>query len=209
MARLRALSLGLVTGFPGPHRQSRIPEPPVTLPRSPSAKAGQLEGSHQRQITLRANVDRIPMSDRAISRRRGRGRMGGRLGRGAPGHCPVAGKQRPRLRGDCLGNRGVEVCDLEVEVHHRALLPGGRRPHGGLVTNRLLEHDIDGPPGSDEDRRAWLFVTNSPPEQRGVEPRQRAGVRRLDSGSPPHAFRPGSARHSAGLGRRRDIWARP
>src|SRR3954471_25005763 len=50
--------------------------------------------------------------------------------------------------GDSLRDGGVEVSDLEVEVHHRALLPVSRRPHGRLVTGRLLEHDIDGSLGS-------------------------------------------------------------
>ena len=63
--------------------------------------------------------------------------------------------------GDCLGHRGVEVCDLEVEVHHRALLPVDGRPHGGLVTGRLLEHDLDGSLGSGEDRRARLLGSGS------------------------------------------------
>src|SRR5258705_8266043 len=53
--------------------------------------------------------------------------------------------------GDRLGYRGVEVSDLEVEVNHRALLPVDGRPHRGLVTGRLLEHDIDGSLGSGED----------------------------------------------------------
>ena len=39
--------------------------------------------------------------------------------------------------GYCLGDRGVQVSDLEVEVHHRALLPVGRWPYRGLVTARL------------------------------------------------------------------------
>jgi len=77
-------------------------------------------------------------------------------------------------------------------VHHRALLPVGRRPHRGPVTRRLLEHDIDRSPGSGQDRRTGLLMTNGPPQQPGIEPRQRTGVRRLDSGPPPHAFRPRS-----------------
>ena len=44
---------------------------------------------------------------------------------------------------DCLGDRQVKVADLEVEVHHRALLPVGGRPHRGLEAGRLLEHDIE------------------------------------------------------------------
>ena len=65
----------------------------------------------------------------------------------------LAGSDRGS-EGECLGDRGVEVCDLQVEAHHRALLPVDGRPHGGLVTGRLLQHDIDGSLGSGEDRRA-------------------------------------------------------
>ena len=96
--------------------------------------------------------------------------------------------------GHCLGDRGVQVSDLEVEVHHRALLPVGRWPYRGLVASRLLEYDIDGSFGRDQDCRAWLLMANGPPEQSGVEPRQSGRVRRLDSGSPPHAFRSRSHR---------------
>jgi len=46
----------------------------------------------QPMITLTTITRIMPMSGRAISRRRGRGRRGGRPGRGAPGHCPAAGK---------------------------------------------------------------------------------------------------------------------
>src|SRR5580692_8039993 len=49
--------------------------------------------------------------------------------------------------GNGLGDRGVEVADLEVEVHHRTLLPVDWRPYGGLVAGRLLEHDVDGSRG--------------------------------------------------------------
>ena len=42
---------------------------------------------------------------------------------------------------------------------------------------------------SDEDARSRLLVTDAPTEQRGVEGRQRAGVRRLDRGAPPHSLR--------------------
>lgn len=38
---------------------------------------------------------------------------------------------------NCPGDRRVEVSDLHVKVHHRALLPIGGRPHGCLVTGRL------------------------------------------------------------------------
>ena len=93
--------------------------------------------------------------------------------------------------GNGLGDRGVEVAGLEVEVHHRTLLPAGWRPYGGLVAGRLLEHGVDGSRGRGEDRRTWFLVPDGPAEQPGVEPRQCAGVRRLDRGSPPHALLPG------------------
>jgi hypothetical protein len=32
--------------------------------------------------------------------------------------------------GNGLGDRGIEVADLEIEVHHRTLLPVDWRPHG-------------------------------------------------------------------------------
>jgi len=50
--------------------------------------------------------------------------------------------------GNGLGGRGVEVADLEVEVHHRTLLPVDWRPYGGLVAGRLLEHDEGGSGGA-------------------------------------------------------------
>jgi hypothetical protein len=90
---------------------------------------------------------------------------------------------------DGLRDRRIEVTDLEVEVHHRALLPVGRRPYGRAVIGRLLEHDIAGSLGSREDRRARLLVTDGPSEQPGIEPGQRAGVGCLNRGSSPHAFR--------------------
>jgi len=89
-----------------------------------------------------------------------------------------------------LGDRAVEVADLEVEVHHRTLLPIDWRPYGGLVAGRLLEHDEDGSRGRGEDGRTWFLVPDGPAEQPGVEPGQCAGVRRLDGGSPPHALLP-------------------
>ena len=77
--------------------------------------------------------------------------------------------------GNGLGDRGVEVADLEVEVHHRTLLPIDWRPYGGLVAGRLLEHDEDGSRGRGEDGRTWFLVPDGPAEQPGVEPRQCAG----------------------------------
>lgn len=56
--------------------------------------------------------------------------------------------------GNGLGDRGVEVADLEVEVHHRTLLPVDWRPYGGLVAGRLLEHDVDGSGA----RRGWPYL---------------------------------------------------
>ena len=74
----------------------------------------------------------------AISRQRGTDRRGGRPGRRAPGHSPAAGEQRPKLPGRLPRQPRIEVCDLEVEVHHRALRPstgghlgpGNRSPAG-------------------------------------------------------------------------------
>jgi hypothetical protein len=82
-----------------------------------------------------------------------------------------------------LGDRGVKVADLEVEVHHRTLLPLDGRPYGGLIAGRPLEHDVDGSRGRGEDGRTWFLVPDRPAEQPGVEPRQCAGVRRLDGGT--------------------------
>src|ERR1700736_3157972 len=63
---------------------------------------------------------------------------------------------------DSLGDRRVEVSDLEIEMHHRALLPVARRPHRGPGNTRLLEHDIDSSLRSGEDPRARLLVTDGP-----------------------------------------------
>jgi hypothetical protein len=43
-------------------------------------------------------------------------------------------------QGDRLGNGGIEVADLKVKVHHRALFAADRRPNGRLVAGRLLSH---------------------------------------------------------------------
>src|SRR4051794_25425278 len=95
-------------------------------------------------------------------------------------------------QGDRVLDRRVEVADLEVEVHHRPLLPRRRRPHRGLVTGRLLEHHVDRPLRGGQDRRPRLLVADRPVEQLGVEPRQGRRVGRLDGGSPPHAAHPRS-----------------
>ena len=79
--------------------------------------------------------------------------------------------------------------DADLTRWDVSTVPVDGRPHGGLIAGRLLEHDIDGSLGSGQDRRARLLVTDVPPEQLGVEPGQRAGVRCLDRGSPPHALR--------------------
>ena len=105
--------------------------------------------------------------------------------------------------GNGLGDSGVEVADLEVEVHHRTLLPVDWRPYGGLVAGRLLEHDVYGSRGRGEDGRSRFLVPDRPAEQPGVEPRQCAGVRCLDGGSPPHALLP--RLHHAPHSRRIDL----
>ena len=99
------------------------------------------------------------------------------------------GRRHRGSQRDGLSNRGIEVPDLEVEVHHRALFPVHGRPDGGLVSVRLLEHDVNGSLGSGEYDRSRLLVSDRPAEQFGVELRQGARVRRFDSGSPPHAVR--------------------
>ena len=53
-----------------------------------------------------------------------------------PGHGGAEGNR--------LGDRGLEVTDLEVEMHHRALPPRRGRPLGGLIIRRLLENEING-----------------------------------------------------------------
>lgn len=88
---------------------------------------------------------------------------------------------------DCLLGRGVEVVNLEVEMHHRALCAFDRWPYRCVVVGRLLEHDESRAVGNCEDRRSRFFVTYGPPNQLGVEARQASGIRSLDSGSPPHA----------------------
>src|SRR5262245_43365935 len=40
-------------------------------------------------------------------------------------------------------DRRLEVTDLEVEMHHRTLLPVNGRPHRWRVSDRLLKHDED------------------------------------------------------------------
>jgi hypothetical protein len=88
---------------------------------------------------------------------------------------------------DRVGNRRVELTHLEVEVHHRPLLPVEGWPHGGLVAVRLLKDEVDRSLRGCEYGRSWFLVTDGPTEQLGIEPRQGSGVRRFDRGSPPHA----------------------
>jgi hypothetical protein len=90
---------------------------------------------------------------------------------------------------DRIGDRGIEITNLKIEVHHRALLPVGWWPHWGLVAVRLLKDEKDRSLGSGEDGCSWFLVTNGPPEQLRIEPGQGARVRRFDCRSPPHAVR--------------------
>src|SRR5258707_4961914 len=98
---------------------------------------------------------------------------------------------------DRLGDRGIKVTNVKVEVDDRALSPLGGRPGGSPVAGRLLEHEIDGSLGSGQYGRSWFLVPDGPAEQLGVEPRQGAGVGRFDSGPPPHAAR--SRSHACSL----------
>lgn len=88
-----------------------------------------------------------------------------------------------RSEGERLSDRGIEVADLKVEVHHRTLLRVYGWPDGGLVVGCLLEHDVDGPLGRRDDGRSRLLMTDGPTKQLGVKLRQGAGIRRFDSGS--------------------------
>ena len=90
---------------------------------------------------------------------------------------------------DRIGDRGVEVTDLKIEVHHRTLLAVGWWPHWGLVAVRVLKDEKDRSLGSGEDGCSWFLVTDGPPEQLRIEPGQGARVRRFDGRSPPHAVR--------------------
>jgi hypothetical protein len=47
------------------------------------------------------------------------------------------GRRHRGSQRDRLSDRGIEVTDLEVEVHHRALRLVHGRPDGGLVSVRL------------------------------------------------------------------------
>ena len=104
--------------------------------------------------------------------------------------------------GERLSDCGIEVADLEVEVHHRTLFPVHGGPDGGLVVACLLEDDVDRPLRRGEDGRSRFFVTDGPTEQLGVEVRQGAWVRRFDRGSPPHSV---GSRRVLGLSRLRSI----
>jgi hypothetical protein len=46
-------------------------------------------------------------------------------------------------QGDRVSDGGIQISDLEVEVHHRALRAVDGRPHRGSVVTGLLEHDVD------------------------------------------------------------------
>lgn len=103
----------------------------------------------------------------------------------------LSSSQRGAQR-DRIGDRRVEVTDLKIEVHHRALLSVGWWPHWGLVAVRLLKDEKDRSLASAEDGCSWLLVTDGPLEQLRIEPGQGARVRRFDSRSPPHAIRSSS-----------------
>src|ERR1700683_4988001 len=97
-----------------------------------------------------------------------------------------------RSQGNSLSHGRIEVTDLEVEMHHRTLGLVYRRPDRGLVAGRFLEHDVNGTLGGSENDGSRLFVTNRPVQQFGIERRQREGVGRFNSASPPHALHPGA-----------------
>jgi hypothetical protein len=92
-------------------------------------------------------------------------------------------------QGHRFGDGRVQVRDLEVEVHHRALLPVDGRPDRRAVAVGLLEHEVRSLRGGGDDRRSRLLVSDVPPEEFGVELRQATGVRCLDRRPPPHAGR--------------------
>lgn len=48
-----------------------------------------------------------------------------------------------RSERDCFCHRRVEVANLKVKMHHRALAARIRRPHRRPVVGRFLEHDVD------------------------------------------------------------------
>ena len=81
----------------------------------------------------------------------------------------LSGSQRG-AESDRIGDGGVEVTDLKIEVHHWVLLPVGWWPRRSLVAVRLLKDEKDRPLGSGEDGCSWFLVTNRPPEQLRIEP---------------------------------------
>ena len=90
-----------------------------------------------------------------------------------------------------FGRRRAQVPDLEVEVHHRPLLPLDRRPHRSLIALCTLEHEERPLRGGGHNGRTRLLVPDVPSEEFGVEPRQCTRIRCLDRRPPPHAVNPG------------------
>ena len=96
----------------------------------------------------------------------------------------MIGNGRPE--GECFGDGGVKIRDLEVEVHHRTLSTILRRPDGALVVRRLLEDDVNGTFGRRDDGRTGLLMDDGPAEEPRVKGRQGACVGRFDRRPPPH-----------------------
>ena len=76
----------------------------------------------------------------------------------------LIGSERGAQR-DRLGDRILEVTDLEVEVHHRALLSGHRWPCRWLVVGRLLEDEKAGTARRGEHGCSRFLVPDRPAEQ--------------------------------------------
>jgi hypothetical protein len=102
----------------------------------------------------------------------------------------MLGESRTHL--ERVGNRGLQVADLDIEMHHHLLTTWHGGPHGRHELRRGLNRQIGDPFRRRKGDEVGLLPVDSPAQHPRIEMRQGTGVGGIEHHPPIVTFRSSS-----------------